>query len=69
MTDATQEPQDQQDEYDDEAPEVIEPEDAGAAPLSPDDEVDPVTVRNTDPAAMSEQERNARLTDRYNNPI
>jgi hypothetical protein len=64
MTDATQEPQDQRDEYDDE-PEVIEPEDGGTAQLSPEDEVDPVTARNPDPAAMSEHERNARHAEQY----
>lgn len=68
MTDATHEPQAQPDEltaerYDDETPEVIEPEDGGAAPLAPDE--DPVTARNTDPAAMSEHERNARHAEQY----
>jgi hypothetical protein len=62
MTDATHEPQEQPDELT-EASEAIEPEDDGAAPLSPDE--DPVTARNPDPAAMSEQERNARHAEQY----
>jgi hypothetical protein len=30
---------------------------------------DPVTTRNTDPAAMSETERNRRLTEDYEPPL
>jgi len=45
------------DERDDVEPEPIEHVETGR---------DPVTVANTDPAAMSETERNRRLTEQYN---
>lgn len=55
----TEEPQ-QQDEQ------VIQPEDGG--PAAPDPWVDPRTVRQEDPAAMSETERNRRLSAQYEPP-
>lgn len=47
--------------HDEDAPEPVEPEYTEADP-------DPVTARNTDPAAMSEAERNRRLTETYETP-
>jgi hypothetical protein len=46
-------------------PELIEPTDEGAAALRPEPDEDPVTVRSTDPAAMSEHERNLRQQEQY----
>jgi hypothetical protein len=48
---------------------IIEPEDDGPVDMGYDRrEQDPVTARNPDPAAMSEHERNARLTEQYDPP-
>lgn len=55
----------EQDERDD----VIAPKDGGPAdPGYPVDQPDPVTARNEDPAAMSEHERNQRLSAAYEPP-
>ena len=58
MTDAfEQDPQETRDQQE----RVIEPEHAAEA----EPRQDPVTTRNEDPAAMSEHERNQRLSDAY----
>lgn len=48
----------------------VEPEHAEADPGVQGETAphDPVTVRNEDPAAMSEAERNQRLTEAYDPP-
>jgi hypothetical protein len=37
--------------------------------IQPERLEDPVTTRNADPAAMSEAERNRRLTETYERPL
>lgn len=52
-----------QHEYDEpEAGEIQNPEQGEP------EQADPLTVRNEDPAAMSEAERNRRLTEQYETP-
>jgi hypothetical protein len=66
MTHAQSTP-DQQDEenYEDAPVNTEDPQDDGE-PIAPQPDVDPVTVRQTDPAAMSEHERNLRQQEQYN---
>jgi hypothetical protein len=59
MTDASKQQKDQ--------PEFVEPEYAEGDP-GVQGETNPVTAPNADPAAMSEAERNRRLSETYSPP-
>lgn len=61
MTDAFERDGHEQDE-------PVEPEYTEVDPTA-QGETNPVTARNNDPAAMSEAERNQRLTETYDRPL